>query len=152
MADILDETVEAEELKKFEKIYHEQIFKNDVTSKAQFEYSWCLVRSKYKADIEKGIHLLEELYRTDEKGQRDYLYYLAVGNARLKEYSKALSYVNLFLSVEPGNQQVQSLQQTIKNKMKEDGLKGMAMVGGVALAVGTIVGVGMALSKKKKRY
>ncbi|XP_019873274.1 mitochondrial fission 1 protein-like [Aethina tumida] len=150
MADILDETVEAEELKKFEKIYHEQLYKNDVTSKAQFEYGWCLVRSKYKADIQKGIILLEELYRTDEEGQRDYLYYLAVGNARLKEYSKALSYVRSFLSVEPGNQQVQSLHQTIKKRMEKDGLKGMAMAGGVALAVGAIVGVGMALASKSK--
>lgn len=87
---------------KFEKIYHEQLYKNDVTPKAQFEYAWCLVRSKYPADIQKGIILLEELYKTNEEGQRDYLYYLAIGNARLKEYSKALNYVRSFLTIEPG--------------------------------------------------
>lgn len=60
------------------------------------------MRSKYPADIQKGIILLEELYKTHEEGQRDYLYYLAIGNARLKEYSKALNYIRSFLSIEPG--------------------------------------------------
>nr|CAI5853567.1 unnamed protein product [Callosobruchus analis] len=102
MADVLSETVLPDDLKKFEKIYHEQLYKNDVTPKAQFEYAWCLVRSKYPADIQKGIILLEELYKTHEEGQRDYLYYLAIGSARLKEYSKAMNYVRSFLTIEPG--------------------------------------------------
>ncbi|CAH0557646.1 unnamed protein product [Brassicogethes aeneus] len=150
MADVLTETVQPEDLKRFEKIYHEQLYRNDVTPKAQFEYGWCLVRSKYSADIKKGIILLEELYRTHEEGQRDYLYYLAIGNARLKEYSKALSYVRSFLSIEPGNQQVINLHQTIKKKMEKEGLVGMAMAGGVVLAVGAIVGFGMAIASKVK--
>ncbi|XP_030746448.1 mitochondrial fission 1 protein-like [Sitophilus oryzae] len=102
MADVLTETVLPEDLKKFEQIYHGQLYKNDVTPKAQFDYAFCLVRSKYPADIQKGIALLEDLYRTNEEGQRDYLYYLAIGTARLKEYSKALGYVRSFLSIEPG--------------------------------------------------
>lgn len=46
--------------------------------------------------------MLEELYKTNEEGQRDYLYYLAIGSARLKEYSKAMNYVKSFLAIEPG--------------------------------------------------
>lgn len=136
-------------MQRFEKVYHEQLYKNDVTPKAQFEYAWCLVRSKYPADIKKGIVLLQELYRSHEEGQRDYLYYLAIGNARIKEYSKALSYVRAFLSIEPGNQQVLSLESTIKKKMDKEGLVGMAMAGGVVLAVGALVGLGMAVASKK---
>ena len=34
-----------------------------VSSEAQFEYAWCLVRSKYPADIRKGIILLEDLFQ-----------------------------------------------------------------------------------------
>ncbi|XP_066147123.1 mitochondrial fission 1 protein [Euwallacea fornicatus] len=149
MTDILTETVLLEDLKKFEKIFHEQLYKNDITPKAQFEYAWCLVRSKYAADIQKGIVLLEELYKTNEEGQRDYLYYLAIGNARLKEYSKSLSYVRSFLSIEPGNQQVLNLQHEIKKKMEKEGLMGMALAGGAVLAVGAIIGVGMAIAKTK---
>lgn len=41
--------------------------------------------ARYPADIERGIMLLEELYKNpDETGKRDYIYYLAIGNARLK--------------------------------------------------------------------
>lgn len=96
-------------MQKFEKVYHEQLYKNDVTPKVKFEYAWCLVRSKYPADIQKGIVLLEDLYRNDVEGQRDYLYYLAIGNARIKEYTKALGYVRSFLSIEPGKGYFQTL-------------------------------------------
>ena len=143
--EVLTECIPIEDLKKFEKIYHEQLYKNDVTHKAQFEYAWCLVRSKYPADIKKGIVLLQELFKANEEGQRDYLYYLAIGYARLKEYRKAMSFVNSFLQIEPGNQQVLSLQQAIQKKMDQDGLKGIAVAGGAVLAVGAVVGVGLAL-------
>lgn len=68
----------------------------------QFEYAWCLVRSKYSADISKGVILLEELFETHPEGKRDYLYYLIIGYARLKQSNKALKYCSAFLSVEPG--------------------------------------------------
>lgn len=59
-----------------------------VTRETQFNYAWCLVRSRYSADIRKGIILLEELFKTedssDDNAKRDYLYYLAMGNARIK--------------------------------------------------------------------
>lgn len=119
-----------------------------VTQKAQFEYAWCLVRSKYSADIRKGILLLEDLYNNYDTEKRDCLYYLAIGNARIKvnmvimseyvwycshnilnlfvhslvsfqEYSKALSYVRSFLQIEPANVQVQQLETLIKKKMEK---------------------------------
>ena len=34
-----------------------------VSSESQFEYAWCLVRSRYPADIRKGIILLEDLFQ-----------------------------------------------------------------------------------------
>ena len=43
----------------------------------------------------------------DESNKRDYLYYLAIGNTKLKEYSTALKYVRALLQVEPGNRQAQ---------------------------------------------
>lgn len=79
MEDVLDETVSSEDLQvskfaqrsvfirvshfvifkyfiveqKFEKVFHEQLHQGKVTHKAQFEYAWCLVRSKYPTDIRK---------------------------------------------------------------------------------------------------
>lgn len=77
----LEETVPASDLHKFEERYNEEIrttgkvslplrFINrniislsplKVTAGTQFEYGWCLVRSKYPADVRKGIALLEDL-------------------------------------------------------------------------------------------
>ncbi|XP_049822128.1 mitochondrial fission 1 protein-like [Aethina tumida] len=150
MVDSLDETVDPEELKLYERIYHEKLHKKAVTPKVQFEYSWCLVRSKYAADVQKGVLLLEDLYKTDTTRQRDYLYYLAIGSARLKEYTKAMHYSRLFLTVEPENRQVQTLQQTIKTRKERDGLKGMMKAGGVVLAITAIVGAGIAIANRLK--
>ena len=51
---------------------------------------------KSKADLQKGCDLLEELFKKtpDEHAKRDYLFYLSVGCARLKEYEKALRFVD----------------------------------------------------------
>lgn len=149
MEDVLEEVVSSEDLKKFERVYHEQLRLSFVTQKAQFEYAWCLVRSKYPADIRKGIILLEDLYcNHDDSNKRDCLYYLAIGNARIKEYSKALTYVRSFLQVEPQNRQVQHLETLIKKKMEKEGLYGMAIAGGVIIGVASILGLSFAMVKK----
>ncbi|XP_003701843.1 mitochondrial fission 1 protein isoform X1 [Megachile rotundata] len=149
MEDVLEEVVSSEDLKKFERVYHEQLRSSFVTQKAQFEYAWCLVRSKYPADIRKGIILLEDLYcNHDDSNKRDCLYYLAIGNARIKEYSKALTYVRSFLQVEPQNRQVQHLETLIKKKMEKEGLYGMAIAGGVIIGVASILGLSFAMVKK----
>ncbi|XP_014616093.1 PREDICTED: mitochondrial fission 1 protein [Polistes canadensis] len=149
MEDVLDEVVSSEDLKKFERVYHEQLHASGVTQKAQFEYAWCLVRSKYPADIRKGIVLLEDLYSNHgESGKRDCLYYLAIGNARIREYTKALSYVRAFLQVEPANEQVQQLERLIKKRMEKEGLYGIAVAGGVIIGVASVLGLGIAMAKK----
>ena len=43
----------------------------------------------------------------DETNERNYLYYLAVGNTKLKEYATALEYIRALLQVEPGNRVAQ---------------------------------------------
>ncbi|XP_068084751.1 mitochondrial fission 1 protein-like isoform X2 [Anabrus simplex] len=146
MEDVLDEVVSSEDLKKFERVYNEQLHKGEVTQKAQFEYAWCLVRSRYSADIRKGIILLEELFQTDSaEGKRDYLYYLAIGNARIKEYNRALQYVRAFLQIEPSNQQVQNLETLIKKKMEKEGMLGLAVAGGTVIIAAALLRLGLSL-------
>ena len=95
----------------------------------------------------RSIHFKYNLQNRDESGKRDYLYYLAIGNARIKEYQTALKFVRGLLQVEPGNRQAQELEQIIKKKMEKEGLIGMAVVGGATLALGGLVGLGIALAK-----
>ena len=85
MEHILEDTVSSEDLKKYEQKYHEELQHGKISATSQFEYAWCLVRSRYPADIRKGIILLEDLFQNqDETNKRDYLYYLAIGNTKLK--------------------------------------------------------------------
>ena len=73
-----------------------------------------------------------------------------IGNARIKEYQTALKFVRGLLQVEPGNRQAQELEAIIKKKMEKEGLIGMAVVGGATLALGGLVGLGIALAKSSK--
>ncbi|KAK3858558.1 hypothetical protein Pcinc_035256 [Petrolisthes cinctipes] len=150
LGDPLSEICSPEDLKVFERRYNEEVCKGPVSSKTQFEYSCFLVRSKYPADIERGIMLLEELYKNpDETGKRDYIYYLAIGNARLKEYQIALKYLKGLLQVEPSNRQVLELETCIKKRMDNEALKGAAIAGGALIGLGAIIGLGVALGKVK---
>ena len=67
MEHLLEESVSSADLKRFETRYHEEMAEGKITPSAQFEYAWCLVRSKYPADIRKGILLLEDLYQVSFK-------------------------------------------------------------------------------------
>ena len=54
-----------------------------------------------------SIILFMRTQNRDETNKRDYLYYLAIGNTKLKEYATALKYIRALLQVEPGNRQAQ---------------------------------------------
>lgn len=120
----------------------------------------------------QGIVFLEELSLRHAEGNRDYIYYLAVGNARIGNYSLALRYLKAFLLVEPNNIQVLTLevsythemsnllflelsrivlpifQDFVTKKMQREGLVGFAVASGAALVLGGLVGIGMALAKR----
>uniref|UniRef100_A0A8C8XCJ3 Mitochondrial fission 1 protein n=1 Tax=Panthera leo TaxID=9689 RepID=A0A8C8XCJ3_PANLE len=120
MEAVLNELVSVDDLLKFEKKFQSEKAGGSVSKSTQFEYAWCLVRSKYNDDIRKGIALLEELLPNGSKEeQRDYVFYLAVGNYRLKEYEKALKYVRGLLQTEPQNNQAKELEQLIDKAMKK---------------------------------
>lgn len=67
MEHLLEENVATEDLKKFEARYQAEAAGSGATCSAQFDYAWCLVRSKYPSDIRKGILLLEDLYQVKQQ-------------------------------------------------------------------------------------
>jgi len=71
MEHLLEENVATEDLKKFEARYQAEANGGQVSSSAQFDYAWCLVRSKYPSDIRKGILLLEDLYKVRQCASND---------------------------------------------------------------------------------
>ncbi|XP_007551433.1 mitochondrial fission 1 protein [Poecilia latipinna] len=149
MEAVLSDVVAPEDLKKFEKKYNNELLKGSVSKETKFEYAWCLIRSKYTDDIKKGVLLLEELvHKSSKDDSRDFLFYLAVANYRLKEYEKALKYIRTLLRNEPGNKQALELEKLIDKALKKDGLVGMAIVGGIGLGVAGLAGlIGLAVSK-----
>ncbi|XP_015788067.1 mitochondrial fission 1 protein [Tetranychus urticae] len=149
MEALLEDYISPEDLKNFESNYTESRRNGTLTSQTQFEYAWSLIRSKYRADINRGINLLEELCSSQlGEEKRDYLFYLAIANTKICDYSRALDCVDKFLLAEPNNRQACDLKKIIKDRIKRDGLKGAAIAGGAALVVGGLVGLGMALARK----
>lgn len=53
------------------------------------------------------------MVESHSEGNRDYIYYLAFGNARIKEYGIAMKFCKAFLQVEPNNQQAITLEVSI---------------------------------------
>lgn len=116
---------------------------------ARFQYAHALLRSRHTQDIKHGISLMESLYYDGNKeNRRDYLYYIAIGQTRLKQYNLALDCVEHFLQFEPENRQAKQLQAYIKEKLTKDGLMGMAITGGAVLALGGLIGLGLSMAKK----
>ncbi|KAF2357125.1 Fis1 C-terminal tetratricopeptide repeat [Trinorchestia longiramus] len=149
MDDFLGWTSSSEDIQRHEEAYNKEMMSGMVTSSTQFNYACFLIQSKYPGDVRRGISLLEDLYQNpDESGKRDFVYFLAIGNARLKDYNRALQYIDGLLAVEKSNKQVQELREIIQKRMRGEAVKGAAVAGGVLVGLGAIVGLGIALAKK----
>ena len=149
METLLDEIVPEEEFLKFEKSFQAEGSRGGrVSPQTQFNYAHCLIRSRHKEDIVRGVILLEDLCSNgDPSAMRDYLYYLAFANTRLKDYERAQDLIKKFLAVEPSNRQAQELEKLIRDRLTKEGLKGLAMTGGVAVAASVVAGIGIAVIK-----
>jgi fission 1 protein len=148
MEEILEDIVDPKELEKFEKEYMREMESKVISIKTQFEYAWCLIRSNYASDVHKGITLFEDLCSRNPEDKRDYIYYLALGYTKLKQFQTAHKYVKAFLEIEPNNQQVLQLDEYIQKQVDKETMKGAAVAGGAVLVVGGLLGLGFALAKK----
>jgi fission 1 protein len=59
----------------------------------------------------------------------------------LGNYAEARRYNDLLLDLEPGNLQAESLRQLVDEKVQREGLVGVAIVGGLAVAAGVLGGL-----------
>ncbi|KAH7353569.1 mitochondrial membrane fission protein [Plectosphaerella cucumerina] len=104
----------------------------------KFNYAWGLVKSDNRNDQQLGVRLLTEIFRTSPERRRECLYYLALGNFKLGNYAEARRYNDRLLENEPGNLQASNLQQLVDDKVAKEGLMGVAIVSGVAVAAGVV--------------
>lgn len=87
------------------------------------------------------MRLLSDIFRASPDRRRECLYYLALGNYKLGNYAEAKRYNDSLLEIEPGNLQSQSLSQLIEDRVAKEGLVGVAIVGGLAVAAGVVGGL-----------
>ena len=134
---VINERIDPKILMEFERKYQQEEAMGNISDTTKFEYAWCLVRSHYSDDWKTGCRYLEELYeKGDDHARRDYLYYMAVAQLKLKNYNAALSYCDIILQVQPENRQVRELRVYVQKQLRKEGLIGMAAVGGAGLLVG----------------
>jgi fission 1 protein len=100
-----------------------------------------LIKSNARNDQQNGVRLLSEIFRTSPERRRECLYYLALGNYKLGNYSEARRYNDLLLEKEPANLQAGSLRSLIDDKVAKEGLMGVAILSGVAIAAGVVGGM-----------
>lgn len=149
MEHIIEETISDSEIARLAKAHEEAKSSGNSEAEvvARFQYAHGLLRSVHSQDVKHGINLLERLYYEGNSSQRrDYLYYIAIGHTRLKQYNLAMDCVEQFIQFEPENRQAKQLRSYIKEKLTKDGLLGMAITGGAVLALGGLIG--LALAKK----
>ena len=96
------------------------------------------------------MRLLSEIFRNSRERRRECLYYLALGNYKLGNYAEARRYNELLLEKEPGNLQSQSLQALIEDKVSKEGMYGLAIAGGMAVAAGIVGGILMRSARAKR--
>ncbi|KAK3368963.1 hypothetical protein B0T24DRAFT_650747 [Lasiosphaeria ovina] len=107
----------------------------------KFNYAWGLVKSNTRPEQHLGVMLLSEIFRTAPERRRECLFYLALGNYKLGNYGEARRYNELLLDKEPTNLQALDLQSLINDKVTKEGLVGVAIVSGIAVAAGVIGGL-----------
>ncbi|XP_065203022.1 mitochondrial fission 1 protein-like [Planococcus citri] len=148
--EILNRTIRIDVLKEFENRYFRELSKSNVQSATVFNYASCLVQSSYAADIHKGISLFMQLIESSQSRDfsiMDCAYFIALGKARIKDYTSALHYTGVILKIEPNNLLVSNLQDNIKKNKKKDELKKVAVSGGLAVTIGGIFGLGLTLAR-----
>ena len=87
------------------------------------------------------MRILSEIFRSSPERRRECLYYLALGNYKLGNYAEARRYNDLLLDHEPANLQAASLRGLIDDKVAREGLMGVAIVSGLAIAAGVVGGM-----------
>ncbi|CAF3171200.1 unnamed protein product [Rotaria socialis] len=148
---LLEESVQPEEIQRYRIVFEKAREAKQLTDQNKFSFAYCLVRSTAKADVRYGLQLLKELYDStrNDDAKRDYLFYLAVGNARLNEYEAAIKFLDAILHVQPGNHQAKNLKDEITQRMNREGYVGMGIaVGAGALLLGGLTAAAMVLLKK----
>ncbi|KLO08047.1 TPR-like protein [Schizopora paradoxa] len=146
-ADIWDE-LDYESLEVIRRQYEAEEEKGILTTQTTFNYAWALVKSSRKDHQEKGVLLLQKLYKDDPSRRRESLYFLGVGYYKLGKYTDAQKIIGKLLEKEPTNEQAISLNQEIENKLTSEAYIGGSIVAGAVAVAGGLLFLGLRRARK----
>eukprot|EP01113_Clastostelium_recurvatum_P006614 TRINITY_DN13005_c0_g1_i1.p1 TRINITY_DN13005_c0_g1~~TRINITY_DN13005_c0_g1_i1.p1 ORF type:complete len:157 (+),score=41.40 TRINITY_DN13005_c0_g1_i1:146-616(+) len=129
-----DEQDVTEEIAAFEEQYNRELISPGPSTKTVFGYAVTLIHSRSNVDRKKGVNHLTNLLASDQDN-RDYLYFLSMGHFKLEEFAAAREYAERLLVLEPNNRQASALRAISEDKLRNEGLVGMALVGAAATAI-----------------
>ncbi|CAJ0586883.1 unnamed protein product, partial [Mesorhabditis spiculigera] len=148
MMPLLDRRIEAKELEVLAAQYQRQVARGHPSTPTIFAYAKGMCRSKL-ADVQIGVRLLDELLQQEHNSQLapKIVFWQAYGNARLRNYDRALALIDSLLLQDDSEERSQDLKAEIEGRMKKDALLGAAVIGTGAAVLAGIVG-GLYLLRK----
>lgn len=128
--------VTADSIRHLESKYYTQMRACQVDPRTQLEYARLLVRSRYPADMQKGLLFLEQLARLrcwSRRETRDVVVQLAVGWARMRDYPLALALVRRCRVFSPEDDFARRLERAICKKLQREAVRDLIFAGAVLL-------------------
>jgi fission 1 protein len=137
---MLEDFISDEELE----VYHKKFqLASRTDSNKKFKYGICLIRSRSPSNIKIGLNMFNELY-DDAKNvdiRRDALYYMAIAEAKLKNYASSVQHLKTILGLQTKNEsldrlyseQVRQLCNEVSKRKKRDDLIGIGFMGSAAI-------------------
>ncbi|KAI9894423.1 MAG: mitochondrial membrane protein [Vezdaea aestivalis] len=110
-------------------------------TQTKFNYAWGLIKSNVRGEQQEGVRMLSEICINSPERRRECIYYLALGHYKLGNYAEARRQNDSLLSSEPNNMQADSLRSLIDDKVAKEGLVGVAILSGIAIAAGVVGGI-----------
>ena len=112
---------------------------NPKDSRTGFNYAWVLIRSNNKDSQVQGVKLLTHIYKTIEsEKKKETLFFLSLGNFKLKKYELSLKYIDSLITAEEDLNSDTTSLRIVREKIKEE----ISRTAGTAF-VGLTVGVGL---------
>ncbi|KAF0270209.1 hypothetical protein FOG51_03790 [Hanseniaspora uvarum] len=112
---------------------------NSSDKRPAFNYAWVLIRSNNKDAQVQGVNLLTQIYKTIEaEKKKEALFFLTLGNFKLKKYELSLKYIDSLINAEDDLHNDTSSLRIVRDKIKEE----ISRTAGTAF-VGLTIGVGL---------
>ncbi|VDN56825.1 unnamed protein product [Dracunculus medinensis] len=130
LEDLFSGRIDKRELEFYAKEYENQVMGERQSDAVLFRYCIALTKSN-KENIRKGIELLEKFLNiSTEYSKERIIIQLVIAHTRLKEYDRALAYLNVVKQAQSNAACATEMENIIKNRMRNAdsvGCKGKAL-------------------------